>query len=125
MAILVGVAAVLVFHAGCRPHTDVLVKELLSCEVIHEVFRCDETTLFLVLLEKDLIELLANSLHDLFEFKRHSFVLERADIFTELLVNLADHPLDPALNLIVDQLYLFIELLGFLVFLLLLLDGDV
>ena len=38
LAIFIGITTILVLHARCWSHTDILVKELLSCEIIHEIF---------------------------------------------------------------------------------------
>ena len=38
LAVFIGITTILVLHARCWSHTDILVKELLSCEIIHEVF---------------------------------------------------------------------------------------
>ena len=122
LAIFIGITTILVLHARCWSHTDILVKELLSCEIIHEIFWCHLSTLLFIFLKDNSIQLPTDCLHNLLELECHSLVLERTNILAKLLINLADHTLNPAFDLIIDELDLFVEFLWFLIFLLMFLD---
>ena len=109
-----------------RLDTDVLVEELFSGEVIHEVLRCDEAALLVCVFEQDLIEALDDRLHDLLEAELHRPILflEGANVFAELLVDLANHTIQPVLDISVGQLDLLAHLDSLVVELLCGLDLD-
>ena len=95
-----------------RLDANVLVEELLRGEIVHEVLRGHKASLLVCILEQDLVEPLDDRLHDLLEPKLHRAVLllERPDILPELLIDLADHPIQPILHIGVRQLHLLAHL---------------
>ena len=77
-------------------HTDILRNKVFSCKVIHEVFSGNETPILVVVFfHKDLVELLVDCKHNLFEFKRHRFISVSTNILVELLVELLDDARTP------------------------------
>ena len=72
-----------------RLNPNVLSTELFGAEVLHEVFACDETALFIRIFQQDLIELLDNGLHHFLEAGSHRFFFIRilADVLAELLID--------------------------------------
>ena len=72
-----------------RLNSNVLSTELFGAEVLHEVFACDETALFIRIFQQDLIELLDNGLHHFLEPSSHRFFFIRilADVLAELLID--------------------------------------
>ena len=91
--------------ARLRAHTNVLVDEVISGEVSHEVLRRDEASILVVLLVDDLLELLGNRMLNLLKAERNSLVVVGANVLVELLVNLLDHATAPCFHLLVDQLH--------------------
>jgi len=110
-----------------RLHTNVLTKELICAEIVHEVLTVDESTLFVGVLQQNLVESLYHSLHDFFEAEMHSLFIfiESTDIFSELLIDFFDHSVQPVPYVGVCQLNLFVHLSRFLVKFLTCLDLDV
>ena len=104
-------------------HTDILVQEFLSRILIHEVTGIDKSSLFLLFLHEDLLELLDNGFLDFLEFKLHSLV-HRALGYSliELLINLRDDPMQPVVHLIKSELHLLVHINYLLIFLLLALE---
>ena len=76
-----------------RFHTNVLTKELICAKIVHEVLTVDESTLFVGVLQQNLVESLYHSLHDFLEAEVHSLFIfiVSADIFSELLIDFFDH----------------------------------
>ncbi len=90
---------------GSRLNTNVLVQELFSCEVIHEVLGCHVSSLLLGIFGQDLVESLENGLHEAIESVVHGLVLfaESSDLFSELLVNLLNDSVQPVAHVRVSQ----------------------
>ena len=110
-----------------RLNSDVLRKELFRSEVVHKVLRCNEATILISVLEKDLIESLDHGLHDFLKAEEHClFVLVvGADVLTELLVDLLDNTIEPVSHVRVSQVDLLAHLDGLVIQLLGSLDLDV
>ena len=110
-----------------RFDSDILVEEFFRSEIVHEVLRRDEATLLVRILQQYLIQALDDRLHDFLEAELHRpvLVIEGADVLAKLLVNLADHPVEPVLHICVSQLNLLIHLDGLVVELLRSLDLNV
>jgi hypothetical protein len=85
---------------------------------VSEVLGHDAATVLVVLLTNDGLELLADCSRDLLEAESHGLVSELTDVSVELLVNLLDDTVGPGGDLIVGELDLLIDLLGFFIFLL-------
>ena len=110
-----------------RFDSDILVEEFFCGKVVHEVLGGHEAALLVRVLQQDLIQALDDRLHDFLEAELHRPVLfiEGADVLAKLLVNLADHPVEPVLHICVGQLNLLIHLDGLVVELLRSLDLNV
>ena len=108
-------------------NTDVLVEELLSGKVVHEVLRSDEATVFISIFEQDLVKTFDDGLHDLLEAEVHCLFLlvVGTNIFAELLVNLLNDAVQPVTHVSVSQFNFFVHLDSLVVELLRRLDLDV
>lgn len=93
-------------------HTDILLQEFLSGEILHEVFAGDETTLLIGVFEQDLVQALDDGLHDFLEAEMHRLLLfvVLANVLAKLLVNLLDHTVEPVSHIGVRQFDLLVHL---------------
>jgi len=64
-----------------------------------------------IFFENDNFQLLADGLWNLLEGERHRFVLVRADVLVELLVDLVDDAAAPGLDLFIHQLDFVVDCL--------------
>ena len=104
--------------AWLRSHTDIFLHEVISCKVGHEILWRNKTSLFVVFLHDDLLQLLANSLSDLLEAESDGLVLVRTHILVELLVDLLNYSVAPRFNLFIYQLHCVVNSLNLLFLLL-------
>lgn len=90
-------------------NTDVLLLEVFRGKLIQEVLLRDAATLFISILQQNLIEALNDSLHNLLEAETHSlFVLVvGSNVLLELLINLLNDPVEPVAHVSVSKLDLF------------------
>lgn len=98
---------------GERAHANILRKEVLRSEVVHKVLGSNVAAIFLILFVLEGLKLLADSLRNVLEEVRESFLaIMCGDVLAELLVDFVNYLRAPALDLIVDKVDLLAQLIG-------------
>ena len=87
---------------------------------MHEVTSIDDTAIIIFLLNQNLFKLLQNSLLDFVKLESHGLINGALlNSLIELLVDFDDNSLQPVIDLVLGQLYLFVHLQCLLVLFLL------
>lgn len=90
-------------------HPNIFRDELLRGKLVEEVFGSDEASLFVGVLEQDLVETLDDGLHYLLKAEAHRllFFAVGSDVLPKLLVNLLYDSVQPVAHVRVNQLHFF------------------
>lgn len=98
--------------------TDVLSGVGFLIELVSEVLGHDVTAIFVVFFKNDLLELLADSIHNFVEAEVHRLVCKLTDLLIELLINLLSDTGGPGSDLVVSKLDFLIDFFSLFIFLL-------